>query len=85
MFIHRKTGKAIGYTLRNNLNLGQAFVFISGRISTDMINKVKRTGIPVLVSKAAPTRDAVEIARNSGITLIGIAKGKQLKIYVDYS
>lgn len=82
---HNALDKAIGYALRNNLDLGRAVVFISGRIPTDMINKVKRAGIPVLVSKAAPTREAVEIAKNSRITLIGMAKGKQVKIYADYS
>lgn len=80
---HNALDKAIGFALRNEHDLKQAIVYISGRMPTDMVRKVIKAGIPVLVSKAAPTKEAVELAKKYQLTLIGMAKGSQIKIYAD--
>lgn len=67
---HNALDKAIGYAVREQLNRSECILFTTGRVPTDMVRKVVAAGIPLLVSKAVPTADAVEMARKNGITLI---------------
>jgi FdhD protein len=53
----------------------------SGRLSSEIVLKCARCGIPVIVSRAAPTSLSVEIAEASGLTLIGFARGDRMNIY----
>lgn len=78
---HNVVDKAIGYALRNQINLDHSVLYISGRMPTDMVSKVICAGIPVLVSKTMPTREAVEMAQEYGLTLIGGARRNQFDIY----
>ena len=48
-----------------------------------MVDKVITAGIPVLVSKGMPTIQAVELAKEAGITLVCGARRDQMRIYVD--
>lgn len=78
---HNALDKAIGYALRNGIDLGQCAVYTTGRMPTDMVIKVIRAGIPVLISKEAPTQEAVELAARYQLTLIGCAKNDQMLLY----
>ncbi len=78
---HNALDKAIGYGLRNDIDLTKCVVYSSGRIPTDMAMKAIRAGIPVLASKAVPTREAVRLAQEYGLTLIGSARSDRLKVY----
>ena len=49
-------------------------VFTSGRTPSDVIAKVVRAGIPVLVSAAVPTDQAVTMAQEQGVTLFSWAR-----------
>jgi FdhD protein len=42
---------------------------------------VNRCNIPIILSKSAPTNQAVRLARESGITLVGFARGDKMNIY----
>jgi FdhD protein len=53
----------------------------SGRLSSEIVSKCAGWGIPLVVSRAAPTARAVEIARESGVTLIGFMRGSRYNIY----
>jgi FdhD protein len=53
----------------------------SGRLSSEIVSKCARCGIPVIVSRAAPTSLAVEIADASGLTLVGFVRGDRMNIY----
>ena len=77
---HNTVDKAAGYALKNDINLSECILFISGRVPTDMMMKVIRTGIPVLVSKSVPTSEAVCLADKYGVTLIVKAYPDQLEI-----
>jgi len=67
---HNAVDKAVGYALLHELNPADCILFTTGRIPTDMVRKAIAASIPVLVSKAVPTEDAVELAHNAGLTLI---------------
>lgn len=67
---HNALDKAIGYAVINKLNLSECILFVTGRIATDMVKKAVAAGIPVLVTKAVPTDQAVQIAKKYRLTLI---------------
>ncbi|MBR1779830.1 MAG: formate dehydrogenase accessory sulfurtransferase FdhD [Oscillospiraceae bacterium] len=71
---HNALDKVIGWALRHEVPLGECIVYSSGRIPVDMVRKVIRAGVPVFVSKAMPTRQALELAREFGLTLIAAAR-----------
>ena len=53
----------------------------SGRVSSEILLKIARSEIPVLVSRSAPTDVAIDLADKLGITLIGFVRGKRMNIY----
>ena len=75
---HNAMHKVIGYCAAHHLNPGMCMVFTSGRIPTAMAVKAIRAGIPVIASKETPTRDAVLLAEQYGLVLIGRAKGDRM-------
>jgi FdhD protein len=78
---HNAIDKIIGAALQCNLNFENSILNCSGRLSSDMILKAGKAQIPIIVSRAAPTTLAVDIANELGMTLIGFARGKRLNIY----
>lgn len=79
---HNAFDKVIGYALRSQVDLRRCIVYSSGRIPADMAIKAVRAGIPVLAAKAVPTQEAVELAREYGLTLICSARRDMLKQFV---
>ena len=68
---HNALDKVIGKALLNVENFSESILFCTGRISSEMLHKAKRCNIPVIVSRGAPTHQAVLRARSMGITLAG--------------
>lgn len=58
-----------------------AVLFISGRVSSEIMSKVIRLGAPVIVSKSTPTTAAVRLAKQYGITLLGYVRHDTALIY----
>lgn len=77
---HNIVDKAVGYALLNDISMKELILYISGRVPADMMRKVIYSGIPVLVSKAVPTADAVELAERYGVALIVKAYPDQIEI-----
>ena len=73
--------KVIGYALRKSIALSDCIVYSSGRIPVDMTVKAIRAGVPVLVSKAAPTQEAISLANAYGLTLICSARRDSMRQY----
>lgn len=78
---HNALDKVIGRALMENIELKDKIMLTSGRISSEMLVKVLKQGIPFLVSRSAPTDAAVRIARDRNITLIAFCRGKRFNIY----
>jgi FdhD protein len=53
---------------------GRGIVFVSGRISSEIMAKIIRIGVPVLVSRSTPTTAAVRLAEQHNVTLLGYAR-----------
>lgn len=78
---HNAVDKVIGAAIQCKINFEKTILSCSGRLSSDMVLKAARARIPVVISRAAPTSLAVDIADDSGITLIGFARGSRMNIY----
>ena len=78
---HNAVDKVIGYALLENIPLKGKIMLASGRLSSEIVSKCARCGIPAVVSRAAPTSLAVKIADAADITLIGFVRGNRMNIY----
>ena len=67
---HNAFDKAIGSALIDGIDLNRCLMFTSGRVPTDMMAKAVRAGLPLLVSKTVATDQAIDMAREFGLTLI---------------
>ncbi len=80
---HNCFDKITGLMLEENkMDLfSQAVVFVSGRISSEIMTKIIRMGVPILVSKSTPTTAAVRLAREHRVTLLGYVRENGGYIY----
>ena len=78
---HNTIDKVLGKALLNNAKLENSFLMVSGRLSSEMVAKTVMHGVPLLVSRTAPTFLGVSIARKFNLTLCGFARGNGMNIY----
>lgn len=78
---HNAVDKLIGMSILKGVSRDAAFLLSTGRVSGEIITKTIRAGIPVLVSRAAPTCMSVTLAEEHGVTLVGFARGSRLNVY----
>ncbi len=81
---HNAMDKAIGYAVKNKINLAECSVYTSGRVPSDMAMKAIMAGIPVLVSKGMPTQDTIQLVNQYKLTLISGARRDLVRIYADF-
>ncbi len=81
---HNALDKVLGRALVEDIQLTDKILLVSGRISSEMLIKTAKREIPVIISRAAPTSLAVELARELNITLIGFARGEKMNIYSNF-
>lgn len=78
---HNAIDKVVGRARLKGLDLSNAALFVSGRLSMEMVIKAAMNDIPLVISRAASTLQGVKSAQILGVTLIGFARGKGLNIY----
>lgn len=78
---HNAVDKVIGHCIIENLGFGDKMMLVSGRLSSEIVSKCARWGIPILVSRTSATSYAVEIAERANVTLIGFVRGERFNIY----
>ncbi len=79
---HNAVDKVIGWALQEGmLPLSGHVLMVSGRSSFELTQKAIMAGIPVLSSVSAPSSLAVELANESGLTLVGFLRGETFVIY----
>lgn len=74
---HNAVDKIAGWMFRENIDPANKIFYTTGRLTSEMVIKTVRMGIPILVSRSGFTAWGVELARQVGLTLIGRAKGKR--------
>ena len=79
---HNAMDKVIGACLFENPELlSKSLMVTSSRIGYELVLKVVRARIPMIVAIGAPSHLSVQLAENAGITLIGFAKSSGFNIY----
>jgi FdhD protein len=78
---HNAVDKVIGAYLLQGSDLSEKLLLSSGRLSSEILHKAAACGLPVVVSRSAPTDRCVALARERSITLIGFARGRRMNIY----
>jgi FdhD protein len=79
---HNAVDKVLGWALLHNLIPARDTVLIvSGRASFELVQKAVMAGIGMLGAVSAPSSLAVDLAAESGLTLIGFLRGDSMNIY----
>lgn len=74
---HNAVDKIAGWMFRNACDPADKIFYTTGRLTSEMVIKTVRMGIPILVSRSGFTAWGVELAQQVGLTLIGRCKGKR--------
>lgn len=78
---HNALDKLFGYILLNELSVKNYCILFSGRISSEVILKVSKIGVGILLAKSAPTDLALKLARDLQITAVGFIRNRSLNVY----
>jgi len=74
---HNAIDKIAGWMRVNQVGAEGKLFYTTGRLTSEMVIKSVQMGIPILISRSGFTAWGVELARATGLTLIGRAKGKR--------
>lgn len=78
---HNAIDRVFGECLLKGIPTSDRLMVTSGRVSSEILLKVARQNVPIIISVAAPTDRAVELASRFGITLTGFVRGDRMNIY----
>jgi len=74
---HNAVDKIAGWMFRHHVGAHDKIFYTTGRLTSEMVIKTVRMGIPILISRSGFTAWGVELARKANLTLIGRARGKR--------
>ena len=74
---HNAVDKIAGYMFLNGVKPSDKTFYTTGRLTSEMVIKTVKMGIPILVSRSGFTAWGVDLATKAGLTLIGRARGKR--------
>lgn len=74
---HNAVDKIAGWMFKHQVGPADKIFYTTGRLTSEMVIKTIRMGIPILVSRSGFTAWGVELARKANLTLIGRARGKR--------
>ena len=74
---HNAVDKIAGWMFRHRMPADDKIFYTTGRLTSEMVIKCVRMGIPILISRSGFTAWGVELARKANLTLIGRARGKR--------
>ncbi|MCX5826863.1 MAG: formate dehydrogenase accessory sulfurtransferase FdhD [Deltaproteobacteria bacterium] len=70
-----------GYTFLHDIDGADKVLLRTGRVSSEIVHKIWRMGIPVVLSLSVPTALAISLAGQAGITLVGAIRAPSLTVY----
>ena len=78
---HVAVDKVIGAAAERGYDFSKCYITYSGRMPADMLIKVIRIGVPIIISNAAPAGSGYDVAKTGNITMIGFVRGDRFTIY----
>ncbi len=80
---HNAIDKIFGECILRDIPTDDRIIITSGRISSEILLKIAKRNIPILISKSAPTNLGLRLANDLGITLIGFVRGQRMNVYTN--
>lgn len=78
---HNTLDKLAGKALQAGVSTQDKLILTSGRISSEMLGKARRLGVPIVASRTAPTSTSLALADAWGICVIGYVRRDNLRVY----
>ena len=78
---HNALDKLIGALVQADAKLDEGFVLVTSRASFEMVQKCAAVGISFMAAISAPTGLAIRLAEETGLTLLGFARGERHTLY----
>ncbi len=78
---HNALDKLAGALAQGNVSASEGMVLLTSRVSVEMVQKAASMGAPLIAAVSAPTALAVQMAENSGITLVAIARADGFEVF----
>ncbi|NLC38233.1 MAG: formate dehydrogenase accessory sulfurtransferase FdhD [Clostridia bacterium] len=78
---HNAADKILGRCFLDGISLADKLLLTTGRLTSEIMIKAAKLGVPVLASRSAPSDLAVRLGEELGVTLVGSVRGGRLKVY----
>ncbi|MFQ5830272.1 MAG: formate dehydrogenase accessory sulfurtransferase FdhD [Candidatus Methylomirabilia bacterium] len=78
---HNTVDKIMGEALLGGIPTEDKILLSTGRISSEMLLKAARMGVPLVASRTSPTEMAVGLAEQLGLTVVGYLRPESLNLY----
>jgi FdhD protein len=78
---HNCLDKLSGAALQAGVSTTDRILMSSGRISSEMINKARRLGSPIVCSRTSPTSLSVALAEAWNMTIVAYLRQNRMRVY----
>jgi FdhD protein len=78
---HNAVDKVKGEALQRAISTEDRILLSTGRVSSEMLLKAARMGVPIVASRTSPTEMAVGLAEQLNVTVCGYVRGDTLNVY----
>ena len=78
---HVAVDKVIGAASKEGYDFSKSYISYSGRMPADMLIKVIRVGIPIIISNAAPASSGIDVAKTGNITVVGFVRDNRFTVF----
>jgi len=78
---HNAVDKIIGRGLLRGIDFSKCVLLSTGRTSSEILHKAKRAGIPIVLSRGAPTHQTILLAREMGVTVASYGRQGGIAVY----